>query len=202
MKKILVIIAILAVAFGASAKFRWGPTVGLNIMDYQWRQKLIGNSQLAGFKVGVLGEVMIPGIGFGFDFGLNYVNHGGKVNFGEKEIWASDGIGNTDLRMHVVQVPVNLRFKWTRMNGLENYVAPFVYGGPQFNINVANTKCEAIDRNGLSVGLTCGLGVELWTRFQLSGGYVWDMTNDVKTKKLDDFYGRLQGWTVDFTVLF
>ena len=192
----------LAVAFGASAKFRLGPTVGANFSKLHWSQRLIGEGMIAGYSAGLQCEVMIPGIGFGIDFGLKYVNHGGRCNFGEQFVWSSDGIGNTDLRMHTIQVPFDVRFKWTRMDGFENYLAPFVYAGPQFNFNVANSHCEAVDRLGVSVGLQVGLGVELWRRFQLSAGYVWGMSDVYKTKKLDDFNCHLNGWLVDFAVLF
>lgn len=193
---------VLAVAFGASAKFRWGPVVGANFPYYYWEQNLVVSTTLAGFSAGVQCELMIPGIGFGVDFGLRYVNRGGKVAFDDQYVWASDGIGTTDLRLQTVQIPVNLRFKWTRMNGVENYIAPFIYGGPEFNFNVASTKCDAVKRAGASVGLGVGLGAELFKRYQLSGGYVWDVTYDVKTHKLDDFSARLEGWVVNFAVMF
>ncbi|MDE6392206.1 MAG: PorT family protein [Muribaculaceae bacterium] len=202
MKKILLTIFCLAVAFGASAKFRWGPSVGANFPYYYWEQNLVSSTTLAGFSAGVQCELMIPGIGFGVDFGLKYANRGGRVAFGDQYVWSSDGIGTVDLRLQTIQIPVNLRFKWTRMNGIENYVAPFVYAGPEFNINVANTKCDAVKRAGASLGLGVGLGAELFKRYQLSGGYVWDVTYDVKTHKLDDFSARLEGWVVNFAVLF
>lgn len=202
MRKFLIIFAFLAVALGASAKFRWGPTVGANFSRFYWKQHLIGNSTLAGFQAGLMGELMIPGIGFGVDFGLKYANHGGRCDFGDQFVWSSEGIGDTDLRFHTIQIPIDLRFKWTRMNGIENYVAPFLFAGPVFNFNVGNTKCEAIDRTGGSVGIQCGIGAELWKRFQITGGYCWDVTYDTATKKLDNFSARIQGWNVDFTVLF
>lgn len=193
---------ILAVALGASAKFRWGPTVGANFPYYYWEQNLISSTTKPGFSAGLQCEVMIPGIGFGVDFGIKYVNRGGKVGFGERFIWSSDGIETTNLRLHTIQVPVNLRFKWTRMDGFENYLAPFVYAGPQFNFNVANSGCDAVKRAGASVGLGVGGGVELFKRYQLSFGYIWDVTYDVETYKLDGFSARLEGWVVDFAVLF
>ncbi len=202
MKKILLTLFCLAVAFGASAKFRWGPSVGANFPYYYWEQNLVGSTTLAGFSAGVQCELMIPGIGFGVDFGLRYANRGGRVAFGDQYVWSSDGIVTVDLRLQTIQIPVNLRFKWTRMNGIENYVAPFVYAGPEFNFNVANTKCDAVKRAGASVGLGVGLGAELFKRYQLSGGYVWDVTYDVKTHKLDEFSARLEGWVVNFAVLF
>ena len=202
MKKILLTILCLAVAFGASAKFRVGPTVGANFSTLNWKQKLFPSTMLPGYNAGVQCEVMIPGIGFGVDFGLKYVNQGGKCNFGDQFIWSSDGIGNTDLRLHTIQLPFDVRFKWTKMDGFENYLAPYVFAGPQFNFNVASTKCEAVDKIGVSVGLQVGLGVELYKRFQLSGGYVWGMSDAFRTKKLDDFNCHLNGWLVDFAVLF
>lgn len=202
MKRFLLTLMVLAVALGASAKFRWGPVVGANFLHYNWKQQLVESTTIPGFNVGVQCEVMIPGIGFGIDFGLRYVNRGGSVAFDDQYVWSSDNIGTTDLRLHTVQIPLNLRFKWTRMDGFENYLAPFVYGGPQFNFNVANTKCEAVKRASASVGLGVGLGVEIFKRFQLSGGYLWDVTYDVRTHKLDDFSSRLEGWVVDFAVLF
>lgn len=192
----------LAVALSASAKFRWGPTVGVNIDHYHWRQKLIPSDDLVGFSAGLQCELMIPGIGFGIDFGLKYVNRGGKVDFGQQYVWSSDGIGECNLRMHTIQIPANLRFKYTRLNGVENYVAPFVFGGPRFNFNCANTKCDAIDRYNFSLGLGCGIGVELYKNYQISAGYNWDMTDVVETYKLDNFSARLKGWVVDFAVLF
>lgn len=193
---------ILAVTFGVSAKFRCGPVVGANFSQYYWTQKLFKSSMGIGYSAGVQCEVMIPGIGFGIDFGARYANRGGKCNFGEQYIWSSDGIGETDLRMHTLQIPVHVRFKWTKMDGVENFIAPFAYAGPQFNFNLANTKCPAIKKANGAVGLEVGIGMELWKRFQLSAGYVWDVTDDLSTIKLDEFNGHLQGWMVDFAVMF
>lgn len=202
MKKILLIFVTLTVALTASAKFRWGPTAGVNFSDYHWNQQLIKTDILPGFQAGVIGEVMIPGIGFGFDFGLRYQMRGGRVHFEDQPIWSTSGIGSTNLWLHTIQVPVNLRFKWTRMEGLENYIAPFAYVGPQFNFNVAGTNCDATKRAGAAVGIQVGLGVELWKKFQVSGGYVWDVTYDQRTLKLDNFNSKLQGGYIDFAYLF
>lgn len=202
MKRLFAILIVLAVALGASAKFRVGPTIGVNFDNYSWNQDLISTDMRVGYSAGALCEVMIPGIGFGFDFGLKYVNRGGQCGFGEQFVWSSDGIGDTDLRLHTIQVPLHLRFKWTRMDGFENYLAPFALAGPQFNFNVANSSCPAIDRYKVSVGIAVGIGVEIFKRYQLSGGYVWDVTDDVQTYKLDNFSATLSGWMIDFAVMF
>lgn len=202
MRRYIALIMLLAVALGASAKFRWGPTAGVNLPYYYWRQRLVPAHTRAGFQAGLKGEIMIPGIGFGVDIALLYANRGGYVGFAHQPVWALEGQKDQNLRLQTLAVPVNLRFKWTKMDGFERILAPFVYAGPQFNFNLANSRCTAIDRAGASIGLGVGAGVELWRRFQISGGYLWDVTYDVKTKQLEDFSARLEGWTVDFTVLF
>lgn len=202
MKKFLVAFLLLISVFGASAKFRWGPSASVNFSDYNWKQDLVRTDMRTGFNVGVMGELMIPGIGFGIDMALRYSYRGACVNFNDQPIWNDHGTGKTNLYLHTLQVPVNLRFKWTRMDGLENIFAPLVYGGPVFNFNLGHSKCDAVDVPAGSVGLQVGGGVELFKRYQITGGYMWDMTYDVQTKKLDNFNARLNGGFISVAVLF
>ncbi len=80
LKKALAIILLAVSALTASAEFRWGPQVGYNYSDFYWKQDLVSSKGTSGFQAGLVGEVMIPGIGFGIDFGLLYNMHGGKVD--------------------------------------------------------------------------------------------------------------------------
>jgi len=201
-KKLLSIALILITALGASAEFRWGPTAGFNVSNYYWKQDLIGNHYLCGGQVGLMSEIMIPGIGFGIDFGLRYQLHGAKVDFSEKKVWASDGIGDTNLYMHTLQIPLNLRFKWTRMNGLEQYVAPLAFAGPVFQFNLATSKCAAVEHPVGSVGLQVGIGAEILEHIQITAGYTWGLSYEVRTIKLDNFSARNQGWQVNVAYLF
>ncbi len=202
MRKILVSLLLTVITFGASAEFRWGPTVGINISELYWNQDLLETKIKPGANVGVMGEIMIPGIGFGIDIGLKYALHGAKVDFGAHEIWKVDGYGNENVWFHTVQIPVDLRFKWTRMNGFEHYVAPFVYGGPVFSFNVATNDVPCLKFPTGSVGLQCGIGGEFLEKYQLSFGYMWGITYDTKTVKLDNFTGRQRGWQINVAVLF
>ena len=202
MRKVLVFVLLACVCLGVSAKFRWGPVVGVNFSDYHWKQDLVQSDMGVGYSAGVMGELMIPGIGFGIDMGLRYCNRGGKVCFNQQPIWALDGIGETDLRCHTLQIPIDLRFKWTRLDGFEQYLAPIVFAGPLFNFNLATSKCDAIEKAAGSVGIQCGLGVEIYRHFQLTGGYLWGLTYDLRTLKLDNFSTRTQGWFIDLSYLF
>lgn len=184
------------------AEFRWGPTAGLNVTTFTWKQKLVETRQACGFNAGLMGEVMIPGIGFGIDFGLRYAMVGADVDFGAKEVWAADGWGNEKVRLHTIQLPVNLRFKWTRLNGVEDIVAPFAYAGPMFQFQCSSTQKEMFDVPAGSVGIQVGLGAELWKHLQISAGYCWGVTYCTRTVKLDNFSARDSNWQVNVTYLF
>lgn len=202
MKKILALLLVMSVAFGASAKFRWGPTVGATFSTMHWKQHLLQTDMLTGFSGGVMGELMIPGIGFGVDMALKYNMRGAKVHFGDQKVWASQGLGTTNLWFHTLQIPINLRFKWTRMNGLENYIAPIVFAGPLFNFNLSTTKCKAVEHPAGSIGVQVGLGMELWKRYQITAGYLWGLSYDVRTVQLDNFSAKTDSWFVNVAVLF
>lgn len=203
MKRHLLIAALaLLTALSASAEFRWGATAGFGYQKQHFKQELINVDAGPAFAVGVVGEMMFPGIGFGVDFGLNYEMHNSKMHFGEREIWASSGYGTENSCIHLIQIPVNLRFKYTRLNGLEEKVAPFVYGGPVFNIRCGHNAVPALQYSSGSIGLQVAGGVELFQRFQIAGGYYWDMTYEAKTRKLENFSCRPQGWMVRLAYFF
>ncbi len=188
--------ALAASTLTAGAQFRWGATAGVNFEKQRFKQDLIEVNGGVGFSAGIMGELMFPGIGFGVDFGLNYEQHSSKMHFEQREIWASDGFGATTSTIHLLQVPINIRFKYTRLNGIENKIAPFVYGGPVFNIQVGHNSVPPLEYSSGSIGLQCALGAELWQKFQVSGGYYWDMTYETRTRKLENFSSRPHGWTV------
>ena len=202
MKRVFLALIALIATLSASAEFRWGPTAGINISTLDWKQDLITTKQTVGVNVGLMGEIMIPGIGFGVDFALKYAMHGAKVNFGEKTVWSADGFGNENVRLHTLQIPVNLRFKWTRMNGAEHWAAPFVYGGPVFTFNLSDGNLSCIEHPEGSVALQCGVGGEFLEQFQLSIGYLWGVSYDVRTVKLDNFSARNRGWQINVAWLF
>ena len=213
MKRILAILitvaALAAVPGIVRAEFRYAPVAGVNITNHKFKQDLVGVSQRVGFQAGIQGELMFPGIGFGMDFGLLYNQTGAKVNLGEREIWSSQGFGRSDVLLHQLTIPVHVRFKWTRMNGLEDYIAPFVYGGPEFGINIAHSRVRGNEGvgnpykyTGGDLGLTAGGGVELWRRWQVSLQYTWGMTYLLKTRLLDDFSARGRQWSVRVAYFF
>lgn len=206
MKRKLVSVIILAVAMllplSSEAQFRRSVVAGVNINDLVFKQDLAGVSSLVGAQAGVEGELMFPGIGFGLSFGLMYNQLGGQVNLGEKKIWASEGYGNEKLYLHNITIPLHLRFKWTRLNGFEDTLAPLIFGGPDFSILAGHSKCDAIKWAGGDLGLTAGIGAEIFKKWQVTASYTWGMTYSLKTKLLDDYSARQRHWAVRVAYFF
>lgn len=206
MKKIVLLILVAVSAaiapVAATAQFRYGPMAGVNLSTLKFKDPLTSVSSVVDYTAGLQAEMMFPGIGFGIDMGIMYNQLGAKVNLGEKKIWASQGYGDEHVYLHYIQIPLHLRFKWTRLNGLEDYVAPFVYGGPDFTLSVGHGGAGAFDCSGGELGLTAGVGVEVLRHWQVSGAYVWGMTYALKTKLLDDYSARNRHWSVRVAYLF
>lgn len=209
-KKLFILAAaLLLAATSASAQFRWGASAGVVNSTLKFKQDLFAVDHAMGATAGIQGEMIFPGIGFGIDVGLNYTLRGARLHLGEKEIWASQGYGDPRLMLHDIDIPINLRLKWTRLQGLEDYVAPFVFGGPVFSICAGHggvtTEADpkgALQFAGMDLGVQAGLGFEVLKRWQISGSYNWGMTYATKTRLLDDFSARSRTWTVRVTYFF
>lgn len=198
----LLLLALVWIVPAARAEFRWGPTAGAVFSNLHFKQDLMQVDGAAGPTVGVAGEMMFPGIGFGIDVSALYSMQGATLHLGERHIWAVDGFGTRRSYLHTLSIPVDLRFKWTRMNGLEDYIAPYVFGGPVFDFHFAHNDIDAMKYAVGSVGLQAGFGVELKKQWQIQGSYVWGMTYAMKAVKLIDYSAKSSYWTVRITYLF
>ena len=143
----IALVALCAVST-ARAQMRWGASAGININSMKFKQDLFGVSSAVGESAGIRGEMMFPGIGFGLELGLFYQQQGATLALGDKPIWSTQGYGNERVYLHSVSIPFNLKFKWTRMQGLEDYVAPFAFGGPILQIQAGHSKCDALKYSG------------------------------------------------------
>ena len=199
MKKILIAIIVMCAFLGtttANAQLRYGVIAGASINDFKFTQDLIKVDKEVGYSAGVFSELMFPGIGFGLDLGLMYSQRGATLHLGEKEVWASDGFGNERTYLHCIELPINLRFKYHRLNGIEDYVAPFVFGGPSFTLLVGHGNIDALEYAGGEMGLQAGLGFEILKNWQIMASHNWGMTYRLKTKKLNDFSARNRSWNI------
>lgn len=191
----------------AHAQFRYGPELGANFYSLSFKQPLVATSQAIGPSAMLRCEFIFTSFGVGIDFGLGYSMTGGKADLGQRPIWGLDGFGNVRSSIHNLHIPVHIRFKWTKMHGVEEIVAPIVYGGPEFNIQLGHSPnrsndVDAYKYSGGDFALGCGAGVELFRHWQITAGYSWGMTYALKTRLLDDFSARSSGWNLRVAYMF
>lgn len=201
MKKLILALACILGTMYANAQLRYGATAGVDITSLKFKQDLFNIEQSVGYEAGVMGELMFPGIGFGLDFGAMYSQRGATLDMGSREVWAASKLGRERVYLHYLEIPFNLRFKWTRMNGLEDYIAPYIFGGPKASFlvghnNVKGTDGKVFEYAGGDLGLQAGMGFELWKNWQVQASYTWGMTYALKTVKLDNFSARNRTWSV------
>ncbi len=190
------------ITFSASAQFRYGPIAGVNFNNLHFKQDLAPVSGTVGGQAGLQAEMMFPGIGFGIDLGFVYNMTGAKVDLGDRLMWQDMGYGHENLTIHQINIPFHLRFKYTRLDGLEDIIAPFVYGGPDFNIQVAHSSCGAMEYSGGDLGLTAGIGAELYRHWQISAQHTWGMTYALKATILQNYSANTRQWSVRVAYLF
>ncbi len=197
------VVIMFAGASTASAEFRYGPSLGLTYNDLMWKQDLFTVDKTMGFSAGIIGEKMFPGIGFGVDIGLFYEMRGAKLHMGEKPMWEYMGLGTVDMRLHTLVIPVHVRFKYTRLNGVEDKIAPLLFLGPSLGILVGHSDSKgALKYSGADLGLDFGLGAEIFRKWQVTAGYTLGVTEACKGNMLTNFTARNSVWTFKVSYLF
>ena len=203
MKRISLLMAVLVfvtVAAMGQTTSRWGITVGTDINEVHFKQKdILPSSRMWGPQIGVTSEMNFSGIGFGVEGSLLYTLKQGKVNYGDRTMWAAEGAGNETLSMHYIDVPLHLKFKWHRLNGFESTLMPLLYVGPQFSFLVHGNHGELNSYPPVNVYLDMGAGIELMERVQLRAGYNFSVGQSFHTKLLDDNVAKNRTWYMNVT---
>lgn len=203
--RILVVVAVMIATIAAQAQTttRWGITAGANYNQIHFKQSNIMDVDRAfGPMAGLTGELNFQGIGFGLDASVLYSMRGGKLHYGDHKIWSSLGLGNETCTMHYIDVPINLKFRWQRMNGFENTLMPFVAAGPTFSFLVGNNLKQANKYHPVSVIMHFGVGIELFRHLQIQGGYNFSIGETMRTRLLDENIAKNRYWNISATYFF
>ena len=203
MKKIILFITTLLIATAAASgqtTSRWGITAGATINEVHFKQNdIVPSKRAVGPQLGVTGEMNFSGIGFGVEGSLLYTLKQGKVNYGERTIWESQGFGDEMVSMHYLDVPLHLKFKYNRLGGAESTIMPMVFVGPQFSFLMHGNHGNINKYAPVSVYLDMGLGCELMERVQLRGGYNFSIGQSFHTKMLDENVAKNRTWYFNLT---
>lgn len=203
MKKIILFITTLLIATAAASgqtTSRWGITAGATINEVHFKQHdIVPSKRAVGPQLGVTGEMNFSGIGFGVEGSLLYSLKQGKVNYGERTVWESQGFGDEMVSMHYLDVPLHLKFKYNRLGGAESTIMPMVFVGPQFSFLMHGNHGDINKYTPVSVYLDMGLGCELMERVQLRGGYNFSIGQSFHTKMLDENVAKNRTWYFNVT---
>lgn len=203
MKRITLLITAVLLTCAASmaqTTSRWGITAGATINEVHFKQHdIVPNKRAVGPQLGVTGEMNFSGIGFGVEGSLLYTLKQGKVNYGERTIWESQGFGDEMVSMHYLDVPLHLKFKYNRLGGAESTIMPMVFVGPQFSFLMHGNHGNINKYSPVSVYLDMGLGCELMERVQLRGGYNFSIGQSFHTKMLDENVAKNRTWYFNVT---
>lgn len=203
MKRISLLIAALVLTTAATmaqTSSRWGITAGANINNVHFKQHdIMPSKTMWSPQVGVTGEMNFSGVGFGVDGSVLYSLKQGKVNYGDRTAWSSLGYGNETVSMHYIDVPLHLKLKWRRLEGLENTIMPMIYVGPQFSFLAYGNHKSLNSYPPVNVYLDMGAGIELMERVQIRGGYNFSIGQSFHTKILDDNVAKNRTWYFSVT---
>lgn len=194
-------ILVLGSSLAASAETRWGPTIGINYNVIHFKQgDIFKSDRMIGGQAGLTGELMVPGIGFGVDGSVLYSLRQGKLHLGDKKVWASQGAGTETCSLHYIDVPLNLKFKYHNLNGVENTIMPMVFVGPTISFLAGHNKCaDQLSYQKVSASLHFGLGCELFNKVQVKAGYQFSIGSSLKTKLLDENDAKNRSWFCNVT---
>lgn len=200
---IIALAALAALAAQAQTQTRWGVTAGANFNTLHFKQSDIMDVDRAfGPKAGLTGEMNFPGIGFGLDASLLYSMRGAKLHYGDHKVWSSVGLGTEDCRIHYLDLPINLKFRYHRLNGFESKLMPFVAVGPTFSFLLGKNLEQANQYRTVSVLMHFGAGVELFRHLQLQAGYSFSIGETMRTRLLDENIAKNRCWSVTATYFF
>lgn len=206
MKKFLLTIAIALVASAVNmrAETRLGATAGVTYNKLHFGQTDIFRSDaMLGGNAGVMGELMIPGIGFGVDASLLYSMRNAKLHFEDKKAWSAQGVGTETATFHYIDIPINLKFRYHNLNGFENTVMPMAFAGPVISVLAGHSKCaDQLSYEKVSLSVQMGIGCELFEKVQVKVGYQFGVGESCRTKLLEENTAKNRTWFLNATYFF
>lgn len=200
MKTLKTIIVALAFAVAtvaavpASAQFRIGPKVGLNVNKLHFNSDLTTADNHAGFNVGVMAEFTVPVIGVGVDLSAMYVRRSTQ--------WSQQ---NQIDKREYIEIPLNLKWKMN-IPVINNIARPFLTTGPSVAFLTSRRSFEGFKNKECDVAWNFGFGVELIRHLQVSASYGLGLTKVLEKVDVINGNAGIEGknryWTVTAAYLF
>lgn len=208
MNKKTVLIALLALfcIAPASAKLRFGIKAGLNLDNIKLNSfkssnplEIIDTDNKCGFTAGAMMEATVPMVGIGFDLSLMYTHMNAEI---------SNDTDEGSVGKNFLEIPLNLKYK-LNIPVVNKIIQPMVFTGPTMAVKLDKSTWKNIKTKTIQMGWNLGVGVELFSHLQVSGGYTFGINNVVKyipgvnnNLNLEDVKLKNNYWTVTAAYLF
>lgn len=195
--RLLSVLLLLVVFLPASAQFKIGPRVGIEVNSLRFDKSVFDSDNRAGITAGVQAEFIVPLIGVGADLSVMYSHRSSK--------WiAAQGLQANKVSQDYIEIPLNLKYK-LKLPALSNIIAPYFFTGPSFSILASKRVFDDLKARKCDVAWNVGLGVELIKHLQVGASYGIGMTTPFR------YIGLIDGanipkknnyWTVTAAWLF
>lgn len=199
LKSIVALIAIVIFSVPASAQFKVGPRLGLNVNSLHFNGDMFKGDNRAGFTGGVMCEFTVPIIGIGLDASVMYVRRDAK--------WMKENVSESAKRDYIA-IPVNLKYK-LNLPAVNHIVRPFIATGPEFSFLTSRRAInDALRNKSTDVSWNFGIGLELISHLQISATYGLGLNKNIVSLLPGDLSdknsveGKNRYWTVTAAWLF
>lgn len=205
-KRIIVaLLALVAVGATASAQFRWGPRVGVEVNKLHFDQSTFADDNRAGFTGGLQIEFTVPIVNLGFDASVMYVHR--KLSNDMPYTNPTTGVVTTGTRKNsdYIEIPVNFKYK-LGLPVIGKIITPYVFTGPSFAFLTSKTAInEAFRHKKVDIAWNFGIGVQLVNHLQIGASYglgISDAVEKVANVNTEKIEGKNRYWTVTAAWLF
>lgn len=189
----------------ASAQFKWGPKVGVNVSSMHLNKSVFDSSNRTGFTGGLTMELTVPLIGIGLDASVMYVKS--KTEFTSQSSSDSQDYNSLEkaTSREYISVPVHLKYK-LQLPAISKIITPFAVTGPDFSFLTSKRSIEnAVKNRSVDVSWDFGAGIELLQHLQVSASYSIGITKAFEVAKIVNgtpIEGKNRAWTITAAYLF
>jgi hypothetical protein len=193
-KKILLIIALIALSLPAAAQVRLGLRGGVTVGELRFNRNAISSDNRMGYCAGVVVDMGIPVIGLGIEASAMYTHRNNRLTDGQRTF-----------KRHYIDVPVYARFKLP-ITGLQDVFAPIAFTGPTFSVLFSDNAPDNCENNKTYLSWDVGLGADLFKHLRLTATYGIGISKALsyvdRQYTGDKIEGKDRHWTLNAAWLF
>jgi len=198
-KAIIAAVVVLATAMTASAQFKIGPRVGINVNSLHFNSDTFNEENRTGFNAGLQAEFTIPVVGLGFDISAMYVKRNSQY------MSTLENSNTTKHHSDYIEIPLNLKYK-LGLPLVSKIITPYVFTGPSFAFRTSKEIINDMQSKKCDIAWNFGFGVELIRHLQIGASYGIGMTKALQTINVAGDSAGIEGknryWTITAAWLF